>query len=153
MATKQNDKLRIMTTLEEIIAEFQEVDEDYRLELLLDFADKLPPLPERYVALDNPDLNRVPECQTPVYLYFESANGVIHLYADVPPESPTVRGIVSLLIRALNGRPIAEGVNIPPDLIQKLGLAHKIGMMRTNGLSGVIRRIRAESAKLMATHG
>ena len=41
-----------MARIEEIIESFIDLPRDFRLELLLDYADNLPPLPERYRNLD-----------------------------------------------------------------------------------------------------
>ena len=38
-----------------------------------------------------------------MYLWVEVDNGKVHIHADVPPESPTVRGFISLLARSLDG--------------------------------------------------
>ena len=58
-----------MTSLDEIIEQFQWADADMRLEMLLDYARKLPRLPERFIAQRDAGINRVPECQTPVFLF------------------------------------------------------------------------------------
>ena len=83
-----------MSKLDDIIAIFQSVDPPLRLELLLDYANRLPPLPEQYRAQRDAGFNRIPECMTPVFLWVE-VNGAVTLHADVAEESPTVKGFVS----------------------------------------------------------
>ena len=89
--------------LEELKQEFDELDVRDRLETLLDFSDELPDLPERYRARREVGENRVHECQTPVYMWVEVVDGRVQIYADVPRESPTVRGFISLLVAAFSG--------------------------------------------------
>src|SRR5215831_19559083 len=86
--------------LDEIVAEFADLDPRERLELLLEFAENLPPLPERYQAQRDAGLHRVPECQTPVFIWVELIDGNVHIDADVAPEAPTVKGFVGILVDA-----------------------------------------------------
>jgi len=127
-------------TLAKSIARFSRADRATRLEALLDLANALPPLPPGLDAAR--ESHRVPECQTPVYLWVEIANGTVHLHADVPRESPTVRGFVSLLARAVEGAPPAAVAAIPDDLLHELRLDETLGMTRTQGLTAIVRRIK-----------
>ena len=88
------------------------------------------------------------ECQTPVFLWLERENGTLRLFADVPRESPTVRGFVSLLVSVLDGQPVSLAASLPLDLLHQLGLEEALGMMRTQGLSAIVRRVRARAAAL-----
>jgi cysteine desulfuration protein SufE len=77
-----------------------------------------------------------------VFLWVEVENDIVHLHADAPPEAPTVRGFVSLLIATLDGRPTAEVRGVPDDLLDQLGLTEAIGMTRTQGLNAVLWRVK-----------
>lgn len=124
-----------------LITRFSAADRNTRLETLLDYARKLPDLPERYqaqLALTQP----VAECQTPVYLWTELVEGKVRLFAEVPRESPTVRGYVSLLLRGLDGATPEEVAAVPADLLERLGLVETLGMMRVQGLTAILRRIK-----------
>jgi cysteine desulfuration protein SufE len=89
-----------MPSLDTLIPRFKAADRQTRLETLLDYSAKLPPLPERYEVEKQQGHNRVHECQTPVYLWVEVDEGKVHIHADVPRELPTVRGFISLLARS-----------------------------------------------------
>lgn len=131
-----------MTGLENIIKRFQGADRETRLELLLDFANRLPPLPEKYQQAVAQGINRVHECQTPVYLFMEPVNGHVEIFADVPREAPTVRGFLSMLIKGLKGATPEEVVAIPGDLLDRLQLSELLGMTRMQGLSAVVQRLK-----------
>lgn len=118
-----------------------------RLEMLLEFSDSLPDLPQRYRALRETDENRVHECQSPVYMWIEVVNGHVEIYADVPLNAPTVRGFVSLLIDSLFGAPPAQVLSIQPTLIGELGLVEALGMVRMRGLHAILYRIKSEVQK------
>ena len=129
--------------LDAIVEELSESDRQERIDLLIDFAKNLPPLPERLVALKDAS-HRVEECQSPVYLFVEMVGPRVALHADAPIEAPTVRGFVSLLLEGLNGATVDEVLKVPGDLVERCALQEVLGMLRVRGLSGVLRRIKSE---------
>jgi len=135
-----------MATLETLIPRFQAADRNTRLETLLDYSKKLPPLPERFEAEKQLGHNRVDECQTTVYLWVEIDGGGVHIHADIPREAPTVRGFVSLLARTLEGQTPAAVARLPMDLLDQLGLSETLGMTRTQGLTAILHRIKSSVA-------
>lgn len=56
-----------MSNLEEIIEEFNNADYQETLELLIDYSENLPELPEKFTEARDQGLNRVHECETPVF--------------------------------------------------------------------------------------
>ena len=134
------------TTLDEIAAELSEADKQERIELLIDFARSLPPLPERFEAMKDPD-HRVHECQSPVYLFVELEGERVRLFGDVPVEAPTVRGFVSILVEGLSEATVAEVLAVKNDVIQRLGLLEILGMQRLNGLNGVLHYLKSRVAR------
>ena len=135
-----------MPTLDTLIGRFRSADRNTRLETLLDYSRKLPPLPPEYEALKAQGKNLVPECQTPVYLWIAVEDGKVRLHADVPRESPTVRGFVALLLKSLDGLPPAEVAAVPSDLLDQLQLTETLGMTRTQGLTSIVARIKRSAA-------
>lgn len=135
-----------MPSLATLIPRFKSADRTTRLETLLDYSRKLPPLPQRLELEKERDEHRVHECQTPVFLWVEVDQGQVHIHADVPRESPTVRGFISLLARNLDGAAPAEVAQIPDDLLDQLGLSETLGMTRTQGLTAILYRIKRSVA-------
>jgi cysteine desulfuration protein SufE len=135
-----------MPTLETLIPRFKAADRETRLQTLLDYSKKLPPLPERFEAAKEQGQNRVEECQTTVYLWVEVDQGRVHIYADIPREAPTVRGFVSLLARTFDGAAPEAVAQIPLDLLDRLGLSETLGMTRTQGLTAILHRIKRSVA-------
>jgi cysteine desulfuration protein SufE len=131
------------TRLDELTTELRESDRQERIDILLDFAKTLPALPERLIAHKDAS-HRVEECQSPVYLFAEIDGGRVALFAEAPIEAPTVRGFVALLIEGLTGTTIEDVLNVPTDLVDRCGLGEILGMLRVRGLSGVLRRLKAE---------
>lgn len=132
-----------MTKLESITTEMSECDRQERIDLLLDFAKGLPPLPDRLIAHKDAS-HRVEECQSPVYLFVELDGDKVGLFADAPIEAPTVRGFVAMLVEGLEGATVEDVLRVPNDLVERCGLAEILGMLRVRGLSGVLRRVKAD---------
>lgn len=134
-----------MPTFDDIAAPFRMVDRDMRLELLLEYAEKLPPLPGEYESLREAGLEMVHECQSPVFLHVE-VNGSVRLYGHVPREAPTARAFVSILHEAFDGADPKTVDDAPDDPLRQLGLAKLLGMQRTQGLSAIYRKVKHDVA-------
>ena len=71
---------------------------EFRVEALLDFSTRIPPLPDR---IDASTLEQVHECQTPFFLATEiDDDGSVHMFFEAPAEAPTVRGFAGQRYRA-----------------------------------------------------
>ena len=132
--------------LAEIRDEFLAVDERSRLQLLLEFSMELPDLPPRYA--DHPDLlERVVECQSPIYIFVEVDDDGVHLHATAPREAPTTRGFASILAQAIDGLSVDEVLAIPTDFPQMLGLGKAVSPLRLNGMNGMLQRTKRQLAQ------
>lgn len=132
--------------LDEIVDELRDADREERVEMLIDFAKSLPPLPDRLSALRDAS-HRVEECQSPVYLFVEMEGDRLRFHADVPMEAPTVRGFVSILIQGLDGSTVDDVLQMPMDLVHRAGLAEILGILRVRGLTGVLHRVKREATQ------
>ncbi len=136
----------LVAALEAIVSELSEADRQERIELLIEFARSLPPLPERLERLKDAE-HRVEECQSPVFLFVETEADRVEIHADVPIEAPTVRGFVAILVEGLNGATVEDVLGVKNDLIDRIGLAEILGMQRVRGLGGVLSRLKKEVVK------
>jgi cysteine desulfuration protein SufE len=140
--------------LAEIVEDFQALAERDRLQLLLEFSQELPDLPERYAGhLDA--MEPVPECQSPVFLAVEVDRGngsgrTVHVFFQAPLEAPTTRGFASILRAGLDGLPADEVLAVPDDVSYRLGLTDAVSPLRLRGMAGMLarikRRVREETA-------
>ena len=130
--------------LQEIADEFGAVPESERLQLLLEFAQELPPLPARY-AEQHDLLEPVPECQTPLFLAVEiSPNDTVHLFFDVPAEAPTTRGFAGILHDGLDGLNADEVLATPGEFSSQLGLQELVSPLRLRGMAAMLARIKRQ---------
>lgn len=138
--------------LQDVIDAFQSVDPQTRLELLLDYSRKLPPLPADLQQQRDAGANQVHECMTPVFLWVlregETSGAPVCIHADVAEEAPTVKGYISILVQGLHGASADEIATLPADLLDEFKLHSVIRMNRVMGLAAVVARIKREAAKL-----
>lgn len=115
-----------------------------RLQLLLEFSNELPDLPERY--LDHPDLlERVEECQSPVFIFVEvDEDSIVHLYATAPREAPTTRGFASILAQGLAGLTAEQVLAVPDDYPNTIGLTAAVSPLRIRGMTGLLGRTKRQ---------
>lgn len=130
--------------LAEIVEDFTSMPDKERLQLLLEFSDDLPALPERYA--DRRDLlEQVPECQSPLFLAVEvDDGGVVHLFFDAPPEAPTTRGFAGILQAGLDGLDADEVLATPDEFTGQLGLTELVSPLRLRGMSAMLSRIKRQ---------
>lgn len=131
-------------TLAEIRADFLELPEADRLQLLLEFAYELPAVPAEYEG--HPELQeRVVECQSPVYIIVDvDAEGVVAMHATAPMEAPTTRGFASILVQGISGLTADEVLAIPDDYPQSIGLTRAVSPMRIAGMTGMLMRAKRQ---------
>jgi cysteine desulfuration protein SufE len=130
-------------SLTEIRDEFLAVAVRDRLLLLLDFANDLPPLPARYG--EHPErMERVTECQAPVFVAAEVEDGVVRVFATAPAEAPTTRGFASVLVHGLDGLGVEAALAVPDDYPQTLGLGEAVSPLRLRGMTGLLGRIKRQ---------
>jgi len=131
-------------SIDALIEDFTSLPVKERLTLLLEFSDNLPELPDRYK--DHPDLlERVEECQSPIYLFVEvDKDKNVQLFFSAPPEAPTTRGFASVLHEALNGLPAIAVLEVDPSFPDQLGLTEAVSPLRMNGMRAMLARIKRQ---------
>jgi cysteine desulfuration protein SufE len=128
---------------QEIIDSFNDVPDSQKLELLLEYANALPELPSKYS--EHPDLlERVEECQSPVYLFVEVNAGVAYIYLTAPVEAPTTRGFASILQLALDNQSSDQVLNFDDSFVSNLGLTNLVSPLRIRGMHGMLHRIKRQ---------
>lgn len=127
--------------IQKILRRFATLTPDLTRQALVQYANRLPPLPERFRELDSEEY-RVHECQTPVAIFPELVEGKMHFHADVPEGAPTIRALLAMIFEAVNGQPPETVLAIPPDFVRQV--MDRLGLgTREIGLNAMIERLRA----------
>ncbi|HEX9937008.1 MAG TPA: SufE family protein [Longimicrobium sp.] len=138
--TEPTTSTGVPPSIDRILRRFATLSPDMTRQALVQYANRLPPLPERFQGLDAAQY-RVHECQTPVAIFPEVVDGRMHYHADVPRESAAIRALLAMLFEALNGQPPEVTLAIPPDFVRQV--MGKIGLQaREAGLSAMVERLK-----------
>ena len=130
--------------LQEIVDDFNAVPDKDRLQLLLEFSQDLPALPDRYAA-HRDLLEPVPECQTPLFLAVEvGPDETVRLFFEAPPEAPTTRGFAAILHTGLDGLDADEVLATPAEFSSQLGLQDLVSPLRLRGMAAMLARIKRQ---------
>ncbi len=135
--------------LQEIVDDFASMTREEKLETLLAYSETLTPLPERLKARFD-QMEDVPECMTPVRVLAErESDGGLVYHFDIPPQSPTVRGLASLLASGLNGSKPEEILAVPADFYMPMKLQEAITQQRITGFMGVLAHMKHIAVQMM----
>ncbi|SCE71018.1 cysteine desulfuration protein SufE [Micromonospora haikouensis] len=131
------------TKLAEIVDEFAAAPRDVVLEMLLEYADVIPPLPGELAGREG--MEQVPECQTAFFLRAEvNPDRTVTTWFDCPPEAPTTRAFAGILAEGLSGASADEVLAVPDDLYQRMGLAQAISPLRVRGGTAILARLKRQ---------
>ena len=136
--------------LQEIVDDIASMSREEKLETLIGYAESFPELPERYKE-ERDKMEAVPECMTPVFLIAEKQeDGSLIFHFDIPPQSPTVRGLASILASGLNGCKPEEVIAVPADFYLPMKLDEAVSGQRINGFRGVLAHMKQVAVKAMS---
>ncbi|MDE7411850.1 MAG: SufE family protein [Paramuribaculum sp.] len=130
---------------DEIIDEFSEVDDWLdRYAMIIDMGNSLPPIEEKYKTPQH----LIEGCQSRVWLNAEERDGKVYFTAD--SDAIIVKGIISMLIKVLNGHTPREIIDANLYFIERIGLAENLSPTRSNGLLAMVKQMRLYAVALDA---
>ncbi len=134
--------------LQEIVDDIASMSREEKLETLIAYAESMPDLPERFRD-ERSNMEPVPECMTPVFIIAEKdSSGGIVFHLDIPKQSPTVRGLASILTNGLNGSSLEEIISVPADFYLPMNLHEAVSQQRLNGFIGVLAHMKQTAVKV-----
>ena len=149
MLRPYGNNMPIPPKLQEIVDDFAGMTREEKLETLIAYAESFPPLPD-WLKEKRDSMEAVPECMTPVFLFGEKQpDGGVHFYLDIPPQSPTVRGLASVLANGLSGSTPEEILTVPGDFYLPMNLQEAVSQQRINGFTGVLAHMKHEAVRLL----
>jgi cysteine desulfuration protein SufE len=137
-------------SIAKVLARFQALGREEKMQALVGYAKKLEPVPARYADVDRAAYT-VPECQTRVDLFPERRDdGTLHFYADVNArQSPTIAAVLAITFQAVNDQPPAVTLALPSDYVRQL--MEGVGLhTREVGLQAMVQRLKRHAAQMQA---
>lgn len=123
---------------DEIIDEFSEVDDWMdRYGMIIDLGNALEPIDEKY---RNPE-HLIEGCQSRVWINADlTPDGKVHYTAD--SDAIIVKGIISLLVKVLDGHTPDEILSSDLYFIDRIGLSEHLSPTRSNGLLAMLKQMK-----------
>jgi cysteine desulfuration protein SufE len=137
-----------LTEIQDQIVEEFSVFDDWmdRYNYLIELGHDLPAIDPKYKTDDY----LINGCQSKVWMFAEIVDGKMSFTAD--SDAIIVKGIVALLIRALNHQDASEIVNTDLYFIDKIGLKENLSPTRSNGLVSMIKKMKMYSLAYSVKH-
>ncbi len=123
---------------QEIISEFGMFDDwMQKYEYIIELGKELPVIEEQYKVEDN----LIKGCQSKVWLHAENnSDGTLSFTAD--SDAIITKGLVSLVIRVLDGLPAKDIAQADLHFVNDIGLTSHLSPTRSNGLASMIKQMK-----------
>lgn len=131
--------------LDKLVQRFARISEPKRrYEQLLWYAKKLEALPEE----DKTAENKVPGCVSQVYITAELADEKVSFQGD--SDAQITKGLLAMLIIALDGLSPSEIIQLTPDFIKETQLDVSLTPSRANGFYNIFKTMQRKALLLVS---
>jgi cysteine desulfuration protein SufE len=128
----------VQSAQDELVEEFRFFDDWMdRYQYLIDMGRRLPGFPDA----ERIDANKIRGCQSQVWFVASERDG--RLYFQAISDAAIVSGLIAVLLRIYSGRRPQDILDTPPNFIEALQLEQHLSPTRSNGLSSMLKAIRA----------
>ena len=129
--------MTIQEIQQEIIDEFAAYDDWLdKYAYIIELGKDCPTIDEK----DKTENNLIKGCQSRVWLNCEHRDGRLWFSAD--SDAVITKGIISLLIRTLNGQTPSDILNSDLYFINEIGLKEHLSPTRSNGLTAMVKQMK-----------
>lgn len=121
----------------EIVEEFELFDDWMdKYEHIIELGKSLPLIDERF----KDDEHLIRGCQSRVWLQAQPEEDLVRFTAD--SDAIITKGLVSLMVRVLDGLPAKQIAGAELDFVDKIGLHEHLSPTRSNGLRSMVRQMK-----------
>ena len=127
-----------ITEIESAITEEFSIFDDWmdRYNYLIELGKDLKVIDEKFRVQNN----LITGCQSRVWLHAEYKDGKVWFSAD--SDAVITKGLVSLMIRVLDGQSPDDILNAELGFLEKIGLKEHLSPTRSNGLTSMIKQMK-----------
>jgi cysteine desulfuration protein SufE len=132
--------------LRELVAEFEPLPRDERMEELIDWADRFVAAGPEIAARPYPEINRAPRCESDAYVFAtDRPDGTLQFHFAVEnPQGLSAKAWGAILDDVASGAPLAEVAAIDPDAIWRI-FGRDLSMGKGQGLIGMLELVQREA--------
>ncbi len=119
-------------------------DEDTRAQMLVEYADRFRPVPERVAHRPFPPEALVPHCESGAYVFAEpNPDGTLKFHFAVEnPHGISAKAVAVMIDQSLSGAPLDQVVAVDPEFLYSI-FGRGLSMGKSLGLSSMVERVRA----------
>ena len=133
-----------LITLEELIEEFQDVDDKMeRLEMVFELSEEVDFLEVEFWT----DLTRVRGCQSEAHVLVSIENELVKLKAGA--DSKLVQGLMGILTIALRDISPSKALELTPDFAGEMGVLNSLSPSRSNGFRTMFDMVKNNVKEMM----
>lgn len=123
-------------------------DRQDRIDALIGASERFQPVPERIATAPYPKENRVPGCESEVYVFPEPLDdGTLKFHFAVEnPQGISAMALAVILDETLSGEPLKQVARIPPEVIFEF-FGKELSMGKSMGLTGMAQMVRSLAAR------
>jgi cysteine desulfuration protein SufE len=137
--------------LNDVLADFAFVtSRSERAELLIDWAGRFDPVPERIATRPYPEEHRVKYCESEAYVWEEEQpDGALKFYFAVEnPQGLSAMALAVILDETLSGAPVEQVAEVSPDIVLHI-FGKDISMGKGQGLMGMVAAVQGAAKRHM----
>lgn len=130
--------------LREIVEIFDEVNENERIEILLDYNDRFREVPSSIAVRPFDEEHRVQRCESEAYVFTEPVDeeGNIKFHFAVEnPQGVSAKALGAILQESLSGGSVEDILSVPHDLVTRI-FGKRISMGKGEGLLGMVSLLK-----------
>lgn len=139
--------------LTEVLEDFAFVtDRSERAELLIDWADRFVPVPERIATRPYAEACRVPFCESEAYVWAEDRpDGTLKFHFAVEnPQGLSAMALAVILDESLSGAPVEQVAQVSPDIVLRI-FGSDISMGKGQGLMAMVSAVQNAARQRLKT--
>lgn len=134
-----------MNKLDNLLAELDSYEDDYsKADALIELADTFDPVPEEVAKAPYPESNKVPACESEVYVFYKknSDNTIKYYFAVLNPQGISAKAFAAILDQGLSNEKLEVVSNVDDDIVKRI-FGNGISMGKGMGLRSMLGVIKA----------
>ncbi len=125
-------------------------EENERVNILIDFAEKFKEVPPEIAQKPYPEKNKVPFCESGAFVWTKmQPDNTLKLYFAVEnPQGISAKALAAILDKTLSGEKPQNLINLSEEIVNQI-FGQNLSLRKNMGLTGIIQMIRRDAKNLL----